>query len=298
MKLLLLGMSGQVGWELRRSLAPLGEVLALDISSNEHLCADFTRPDELAQTVRSVAPQVVVNAAAYTAVDRAESDQGLARAINADAPTVLARECARLGAWLVHYSTDYVYSGGGSTPWTEESPTEPLNVYGRTKLDGDLAIQSSGCLHLILRTSWVYSARGGNFVRSMLKLASERDRLSVVSDQIGAPTGAELLADVTAHALRRATVQPHLSGTYHVAADGETSWHGYASFVLEQARRAGKCLRVQAADIAPTSADRYPTAARRPLNSRLDTSKIRSQFELSLPNWQQGVQRVLDEILL
>ncbi len=225
MRLLLLGMTGQVGWELRRSLAPLGEVVALDLNSNRNLCCDFTRPEELAQTVQAVAPHVVVNAAAYTAVDRAESEPRLARSINTEAPAVLARECARLGAWLIHYSTDYVFSGSGSAPWAEESPAEPLNVYGQTKLDGDLAIQSSGCLHLILRTSWVYAARGGNFARSMLKLASERDKLTIVADQIGAPTGAELLADVTAHALRRVAALPHLGGTYHVTADGETSWH-------------------------------------------------------------------------
>ena len=245
MKLLLLGMTGQVGWELRRSLAPLGEVVALDLNSDELLCCDFARPDELARTVRSVAPDVIVNAAAYTAVDRAESEQGLARAINAEAPAALAREAAHLGAWLVHYSTDYVFSGTGIAPWAEDSPTGPLNVYGQSKLEGDLAIQSSGCLHLILRTSWVYSARGGNFARSMLQLASERDQLRIVSDQFGAPTGAELLADVTAHALRRAIAQPHLCGTYHVAASGETSWHGYASFVIEQASRAGRRLRAR-----------------------------------------------------
>jgi dTDP-4-dehydrorhamnose reductase len=297
MRLLLLGMTGQVGWELQRSLAPLGELVPLDLHSDERLCCDFTRPEELAQTVRWVAPDVIVNAAAYTAVDRAESEPGLAHAINAEAPAVLAREAARLGAWLVHYSTDYVFNGSGSTPWSEESPTGPLNVYGESKAQGDLAIRSSGCLHLILRTSWVYSARGGNFARSMLQLAGERDKLTIVSDQIGAPTGAELLADSTAHAVRRAATQPHVCGTYHVAAAGETSWHGYASFVIEQARRAGKRLRVQSRDIAPIASDSYPTPARRPLNSRLDTRKFRSQFDLTMPAWQVGVQRMLEEIL-
>jgi dTDP-4-dehydrorhamnose reductase len=297
MKLLLLGMTGQVGWELRRSLAPLGELVALDLNSDEVLCCDFARPDELARTVRTVAPDVIVNAAAYTAVDRAESEPGLARAINAEAPAALAREAARLDAWLIHYSTDYVFDGSGTTPWAEDSPTGPLNVYGRSKLEGDLAIRSCGCRHLILRTSWVYSARGGNFARSMLQLAGGREQLRVVSDQFGAPTGAELLADATAHALRQAVAQPELCGTYHVAADGETSWHGYARYVIERAIQAGKSLRVRPQDIVPVATSDYPTPARRPLNSRLDTRKFRSTFNLTMPAWQTGVQRMLDEIL-
>jgi dTDP-4-dehydrorhamnose reductase len=290
-------MTGQVVWELQRSLAPLGELVALDLNSDERLGCDFTRPEELAQTVRWVAPDVIVNAAGYTAVDRAESGPGLAHVINAEAPAVLAREAARLGAWLIHYSTDYVFNGSGSTPWSEESPTGPLNVYGQSKAQGDLAIRSSGCLHLILRTSWVHSARGGNFARSMLRLAGERDKLAIVADQIGAPTGAELLADATAQALQRAVAQPNVSGTYHVVSAGETSWHSYASFVIEQARRAGKQLRVQSRHIVPIATEDYPTAARRPLNSRLDTSKFRNQFDLTMPAWQVGVQRMLDEIL-
>jgi dTDP-4-dehydrorhamnose reductase len=297
MKLLLLGMTGQVGWELQRSLALFGELVALDLHSDDRFGCDYTRLDELAATVRAVAPDVIVNAAAYTAVDRAESEPGLARAINSEAPAALAREAVRLGAWLIHYSTDYVFDGSGTTPWAEDSPTGPLNVYGRSKLEGDLAIRSCGCRHLILRTSWVYSARGGNFARSMLQLAGERDQLRVISDQFGAPTGAELLADATAHALRQAVSQPELSGTYHVAANGETSWHGYARYVVERAIQAGKSLRVRPQDIVPVSTNDYPTPARRPLNSRLDTRRFSNTFNLTMPPWQAGVQRMLDEIL-
>lgn len=209
MKILLLGCNGQVGWELQRSLAPLGDVVALDFDSTEH-SADFTRPESLVGTVRVTEPDVIVNAAAYTAVDKAEGEPDLARTINAAAPGVLAREAAARGAWLVHYSTDYVFDGTGTQPRDEEAPTGPLNVYGRTKLEGEQLVRASGCRHLILRTSWVYSARGGNFARTMLKLAAERERLTVIDDQIGAPTGADLLADVTAHALRTAFARPEL----------------------------------------------------------------------------------------
>ncbi len=201
MKILLFGCNGQVGWELQRSLAVLGELVALDFDSTD-LHADFSRPDELAATVRAVRPDVIVNAAAHTAVDKAEAEPALARTINAEAPAVLAREAAAMNAWLVHYSTDYVFDGSGEQPWKEDDPTGPLSVYGRTKLQGEQAVRAAGCKHLILRTSWVYSARGGNFARTMLRLAAERDQLNVVADQIGAPTGADLLADVTAHALR------------------------------------------------------------------------------------------------
>ena len=204
MRILLFGGNGQVGWELRRSLAPLGEVVAVDSRSPGPLHGDFSQPGRLAATVREVAPDAIVNAAAHTAVDKAEAEAERAHAINAEAPGVLAREAAARGAWLVHYSTDYVFDGSGSVPWTEDSPTGPLSVYGRSKLEGERLIRASGCRHLILRTSWVYAARGGNFAKTMLKLAQERDRLSVIDDQIGAPTGAELLADVTAHALRAA----------------------------------------------------------------------------------------------
>lgn len=296
MKILLFGKNGQVGWELQRALAPLGEVVALGSSSSE-FAADFSDPESLAATVRAVAPQWIVNAAAYTAVDRAESEADLARAINANAPGVLAREAAAIGARLVHYSTDYVFDGSGSTPWVEDSPTGPLGVYGATKLEGEEAIRRSGCLHLILRTSWVYAARGGNFAKTMLKLAQERDALKVIDDQIGAPTGADLLADVTAHALRQATRQPEVCGTYHVAAAGHTSWHAYAVHVIEQARAQGRPIRVarEAIEAVPTSA--FPTPARRPGNSRLNTRKLQDTFDLRLPAWQSGVDRMLAEVL-
>lgn len=296
MKILLFGKNGQVGWELQRALAPLGEVVALGSSSSE-FAADFSDPESLAATVRAVAPQWIVNAAAHTAVDRAESEADLARAINANAPGVLAREAAAIGARLVHYSTDYVFDGSGSTPWVEDSPTGPLGVYGATKLEGEEAIRRSGCLHLILRTSWVYAARGGNFAKTMLKLAQERDALKVIDDQIGAPTGADLLADVTAHALRQATRQPEVCGTYHVAAAGHTSWHAYAVHVIEQARAQGRPIRVarEAIEAVPTSA--FPTPARRPGNSRLNTRKLQDTFDLRLPAWQSGVDRMLAEVL-
>ena len=295
MKILLFGKGGQLGWELQRSLAPLGPVVALDFDDRGSLCGDFTDLAGLAACVRAVAPEVIVNAAAHTAVDRAESEPGLARTVNALAPGILAREAARLGAWLVHYSTDYVFDGGGDTPWRENAPTAPLSVYGRSKLAGEEAIRAAGCRHLILRTSWVYAARGGNFARTMLRLAAERERLTVIADQHGAPTGAELIADVSAHALRAEHADRSLGGTYHLAAGGETSWHGYASFVIEQARKLGATLK--AGEIAPIGTRDYPTAAARPLNSRLDTSRLRERFGLALPDWRDGVARMLREIL-
>jgi dTDP-4-dehydrorhamnose reductase len=295
MKIVLFGKGGQVGWELQRSLAALGELTALDFDSTD-FHADFSRPAELAETVRSLRPDVIVNAAAHTAVDKAESEPELAACLNAEAPRVLAAEAAKLDAWLVHYSTDYVFDGSGDSARSETASTEPLSVYGRTKLDGENHIRASGCPHLILRTSWVYAARGGNFARTMLRLAAEREALAVIDDQIGAPTGAELLADISAHALRSALQQPQLGGTYHAVAAGETSWHGYASFVIEWARRHGLPVKVavDAIKAVPTSA--YPTPARRPLNSRLATDKLREAFGLSLPHWQVGVERLLMEI--
>ena len=296
MKILLFGKNGQIGWELQRALAPLGELVALHANSTEWH-ANFAAPEALAATVRAVAPTWIVNAAAHTAVDKAEGEPGLARAINATAPGVLAREAAALGATLLHYSTDYVFDGSGSTPWVEDAPTGPLSVYGATKLAGEEAIRRSGCTHLILRTSWVYAARGGNFAKTMLKLAAERDALKVISDQIGAPTGADLLADVSAHALRQLAHQPQLSGTYHAVAAGHTSWHGYAQHVIEHARAAGRPIRVApgAIEAVPTSA--FPTPAQRPRNSRLDTRKLQDGFGLRLPAWQTGVDRLLAEIL-
>jgi dTDP-4-dehydrorhamnose reductase len=295
-KVLLFGRNGQVGWELQRSLAPLGELVALG-SDDTELAGDFSQPDSLAATVRAVRPDVIVNAAAHTAVDKAESEPALARTLNAEAPAVLAREAAQLGCWLVHYSTDYVFDGSGSAPRAEEAATAPLSVYGRTKLEGEQAIRESGCRHLIFRTSWVYAARGGNFARTMLRLAAEREALRVIDDQHGAPTGAELLADVTAHALRIAEARPGVSGTYHAVAAGETSWHGYAQFVIEWARTHGQNLRTTADAIEPVPSSAFPTPARRPLNSRLDTRKLRETFDLALPDWQRGVERMLTEVL-
>lgn len=297
MKILLLGKNGQVGWELQRSLAPLGDVVALDFDSPAPLTADFSKPESLAATVRAVAPQIIVNAAAHTAVDKAESEPELARAINASAVGVIAREAASLGAWLVHYSTDYVFDGSGSTPWVEDSPTGPLSVYGRTKLEGEEAIRASGVKHLIFRTSWVYAARGGNFAKTMLKLAKERDKLTVINDQFGAPTGAELLADITAHALRTVQRQPALSGTYHAVASGETNWHDYARHVIEFARQAGQPIKAAPQAIEPVPTSAFPTPAKRPSNSRMKTSKLQQAFGLTLPSWQAGVERMLTEVL-
>jgi len=294
-KILLFGCNGQVGWELQRSLAVLGELVALDFDSKT-LSADFSRPDTLAATVRSVRPDVIVNAAAHTAVDKAEGEPALVHTINAEAPALLAHEAAKLNAWLVYYSTDYVFDGSGDQPRTEDDLTGPLNVYGRSKLEGEQEVRASGCRHLILRTSWVYSARGSNFARTMLQLAAEREQLRVVADQLGAPTGADLLADVTAHALPSAMAKPHLSGTYHAVAAGETSWHGYAHFVIEWARAQGLAVRVAADRITPVPSTAYPTAARRPLNSRLDAQRLQRTFGLTMPHWRPGVLRMLAEV--
>jgi dTDP-4-dehydrorhamnose reductase len=297
-KILLFGKGGQVGWELQRSLGTMGQVIALDFDSfqnPENQSGDFTDLEGLAKTIRHVQPNVIVNAAAHTAVDKAESEPGLAQIINADAPKVLATEANKLGAWLVHYSTDYVFDGSGSSPWTEHSNTAPLSVYGHTKLVGEQGAATCD-KHLIFRTSWVYASRGGNFAKTMLRLASERDTLSVINDQIGAPTSAELLADVTAHALRMSFDRPQLTGLYHCVAKGETSWHGYARFVLEQAETLGWQLKVKPDQVASTTTADYPTPARRPLNSRLDTSRIQAAFDISLPHWKHGVTRMLTEI--
>ena len=298
MKILLLGKNGQVGWELQRSLAPLGEVLALDRHSVAY-CGDLSKPEQLAQTVLAYKPNVIVNAAAHTAVDKAESEPELARCLNTDAPAALAKAAAQVGAWLVHYSTDYVFDGSGTHARQEGEGTGPLSVYGQTKLDGDLAIAASGCKYLIFRTSWVYAARGGNFAKTMLRLAQERDKLTVIDDQHGAPTGAELIADVTAHAIGhvQATQNIAFSGVYHLVASGETTWHGYASHMIEAAKRMCPELAWKATEIAPLPTSAFPTPATRPLNSRLSTAKLQQAFGLVLPPWQQGVDRMLTEIL-
>lgn len=300
MKLLLLGRNGQVGWELQRSLAPLGELIALDRQGDaggQGLCGDLSRLDELARTVRALRPDVIVNAAAHTAVDKAESEPDQARLLNALAPQVLAREAAQTGALLVHYSTDYVFDGSGSAARTETEATAPLSVYGSSKLEGEQLIQASGCRHLIFRTSWVYAARGGNFAKTMLRLAQEREALSVIDDQWGAPTGADLIADVTAHAIRHLQRQPGDQGLYHLVAGGETTWHAYASHVIARARELApdRPWKVQRIAAVPTSA--FPTPAQRPHNSRLNTDRLQQTFGLRLPHWQAGVDRMLQEII-
>jgi len=299
MKVLLLGKNGQVGWELQRSLAPLGELVALDRHSTvqDGGCGDLNDLDGLRDTVLKLRPDVIVNAAAHTAVDKAESEPELARALNALAPSVLAEAANTVGALLVHYSTDYVFDGSGTTPWSEDAATGPLSVYGQTKLEGERLIAAAGPRHLIFRTSWVYAARGANFAKTMLRLAQERERLTVIEDQSGAPTGAELIADVTAHAICQTLHDDACCGTYHLAAAGETTWNGYARFVLESARALKPELTLKAQEVAPVPTSAFPTPARRPLNSRLNTAHLRQTFGLSLPDWQHGVRRMLAEIL-
>lgn len=293
MKILLLGKNGQVGWELQRSLTPLGELVSLDRHSTDY-CGNLADRDGLRHTLQTLKPDVIVNAAAYTAVDKAETDCDTAMLINGLAPQVMAQEAQRSGALLVHYSTDYVFNGRGVEPWAESAVASPVNYYGQTKLAGEQAILASGCQHLILRTSWVYGARGSNFAKTMLRLAAERDTLNVIADQHGAPTSAELLADVTAHAITATLRQPALSGLYHLVPSGETSWHAYAQFVLDFARAQGKPLKTATVTPIPTSA--YPTPAARPLNSRLSNQKLQQAFGLHLPQWQGGVERMLAEL--
>ena len=295
MKILLTGRNGQVGFELQRALAPLGQVHAVD--SGDCNLADA---DALRALVRKLQPQVIVNPAAYTAVDRAESDVQQAMAVNAVAPGVLGEEAERLGASVIHYSTDYVFDGSKTTPYVESDATAPLGAYGRSKLDGERALARATARHLILRTSWVVGAHGSNFAKTMLRLAAERDELRVVSDQLGAPTSAALIADLTAHLVRQ--LQQPVSetfpyGLYHATASGETSWCEYARFVIGYALRTGHALRVTPNEVHPIGSDQYPTAARRPANSRLDTSLFRSTFGLELPHWQEGLGHVLQQIL-
>lgn len=312
MKILLLGKNGQLGWELQRSLAPLGEIVAprradtnavlADIPEGVPgmICGNLNQPAELAEAVRRTQPHVIVNAAAYTAVDRAEQEPTQAELVNVAAPQALAEAAAQVGALLVHYSTDYVFDGSGSRPWTEDDIPSPLSVYGRTKLEGERRIQASGCRHLILRTSWVYAARGGNFARTMLRLAAQREAMNVINDQWGAPTGADLLADLSAHAIRHLLAHPDDGGLYHCAAAGQTTWHEYACFVVNYAHnlRPDLQLLTDVDHIRPVPTSDWPTPARRPLNSRLDSSRFASTFNLRLPDWRQGVQRMLDEILV
>jgi dTDP-4-dehydrorhamnose reductase len=296
MNILLFGKGGQVGWELQRSLSVLGTVTALDFDSTDH-CGDFANPSGVADTVRALRPDVIVNAAAHTAVDKAESEPDLARTLNATTPGAIALEAAKLGAWMVHYSTDYVFDGSGSRPWVETDTPAPLSVYGRTKREGEQRIAESGAKHLILRTSWVYAARGGNFAKTMLRLAQERDRLTVIDDQWGAPTGADLLADVTAHALRQLQQRPQDAGLYHCVAAGETNWNEYAKYVIARAQLMQSAINIIAKEVAPVPTSAFPTPAVRPHNSRLNTGKLQATFGLKMPHWQAGVARMLAEIL-
>lgn len=293
MNILLFGKTGQVGWELQRSLAPLGNLIALDVRSTEY-CGDFSDPEGVAETVRRITPDVIVNAAAHTAVDKAESEAEFAQLLNATSVEAIAKEAAKIGAWVVHYSTDYVFPGNGEKPWRETDATAPLNVYGETKLAGEKALQENCARHLIFRTSWVYAGKGNNFAKTMLRFAKERTEMSVINDQFGAPTGAELLADCTAHAIRVAMKQPEVAGLYHLVAGGVTTWHDYAALVFDEAREAGIELAITKLNAVPTSA--YPTPARRPNNSRLNTEKFQQNFDLVLPAWETGVKRMLAEL--
>ena len=291
MKILLLGKNGQVGWELQRSLAPLGEVIALDRAGKDGLCGDLTDLKGLRSTISIVKPNIIVNAAANTAVDKAENDRVNANIVNAQAPRVLAEEALKVGAWLVHYSTDYVFDGSGNNAWQENDKPNPLSEYGRSKLAGEQAIEKSGCKYLIFRTSWVFSSRGKNFAKTMLQLASSHQTLSVINDQIGAPTSATLIANCTAHAVRQAFSNPNLSGIYHLVASGQTTWYEYTKFIINQAQALGKELVT--VKIKPITTAEYPTPAVRPHNSQLNTTKFCNSFDLVLPQWQQGVSRML-----
>jgi len=293
MNILLFGKTGLVGWELQRSLAPLGNLIAVDVRSSEY-CGDFSNPEGIAETVRRVKPDVIVNAAAHTAVDKAESEPEFAHLLNATSVEAIAKEAAKIGAWVVHYSTDYVFPGNGENPWRETDATAPLNVYGETKLSGEKALQENCARHLIFRTSWVYAGKGNNFAKTMLRFAKERAEMSVINDQFGAPTGAELLADCTAHAIRVALKQPDVAGLYHLVAGGVTTWHDYAALVFDEARKAGIELAITKLNAVPTSA--YPTPACRPNNSRLNTEKFQQNFDLVLPQWDIGVKRMLAEL--
>lgn len=293
MTILLLGANGQVGWELRRALAPLGPVRALERAE-----ADLADPDALSRAVRETAPSLIVNAAAYTAVDRAEKDEALARAINADAPGLLAEEAKRLGIALVHYSTDYVFDGAGDRPAREDDPTAPRNAYGRTKLAGEAAIRDSGCAHLILRTSWVYSMRGANFLLTVRRLAGELEKMRIVADQTGAPTWARGIAGATALTLARCGVPGDVGalaekgGLYHMTASGETSWHGFAEAIVDWMRATGQSVRCKQVHPIPTTD--YPTPAIRPANSLLDCTKLREAFGIAIPDWRDQLDLCVD----
>ena len=293
MKILLFGADGQLGWQLRRSLCVIGSVTAVTREDGAH-CGDLTDAAGIARTVRDLRPDAIVNAAAYTAVDRAESEPDAAFAVNHQGCETLAAEAARIGAWLVHYSTEYVFDGSGQAPWRETDATAPLNAYGRSKLAGEQAIARACPRHLILRTSWLFETWGDNFLKWLLGAAQQRTSLNIVADQWGAPTRAALVADVTAHLLRAS--RPELAGIYHVAASGEASRHGYAVFALECAAACGLPLQVSGDALGAVASSAFPTPAVRPANSRMDTTRLRSAFGLVLPPWQEGVRAVVGEL--
>lgn len=294
MKILLTGASGQVGFELRRSLAPIGDIFA---PSRHEL--DLSNEVSIRQVVRRTKPDLIINPAAYTAVDKAESHRDLAFAINADAPRILGEEALKLDAAVIHFSTDYVFDGRKKSAYSELDATNPRSVYGASKLAGEVGLQSATSKHLILRTSWVAGAHGNNFAKTMLRLAAERHSLSVVSDQVGSPTSAALLADLTAHLIRQQQEMPDAFpyGLYHLAASGRTNWHSYACYVIERARAAGYPIKVACDDVKAIRTEDYPTPAARPANSQLDTSTFQKTFGLRLPEWNYGVDYILDQIL-
>jgi len=297
MRILLLGARGQVGWQLRRSLSVVGQTTALDRSSRDH-CGDLLNHHGIAATIHQIQPHVIVNAAAWTAVDKAESEPDAAMAANAWACETIAKEAAALNAWVIHYSTDYVYPGTGNTPWVETDPTAPVNTYGRSKLAGEQLIQKFNARHIIFRTSWVFDTWGQNFLKTILRLAQTRDTLNVVGDQWGAPTRAALIADITAHVIRTLTHAnaDGLAGIYHLAAQGHTSWHAYAQELVSAALDCKLPIKARPELIHPVSTSAYPTPAARPANSRLDTHKLQNTFELSLPHWTHGVRTVVSEL--
>ena len=301
MKILLLGKNGQVGWELQRALQPLGQVIALDRNINEQGdCGDVSNFEQINQTIARIQPNIVINATAYTAVDKAESEQLQNDLINHLAVKNLAEQCQQIDALLVHYSTDYVFNGMGEKPWQEDDSTAPVNSYGQAKRDGEIALEKTGVKFLNFRTSWVYASRGKNFIKTMLGLAATKEHLTIINDQHGVPTSAELIADVTAQALRYyllkdESVKASLWGHYHLVPTGVTTWYEYAQFIFDLAKKQGETLMIK--EVLPTTTNNYPTPAKRPLNSRLNTQKIQTNFQLYLPKWQQGVEQVVIELL-
>ena len=301
MKILLLGKNGQVGWELQRALQPLGEMIALDRHTNDQGdCGDVSNFEQINQTIIRIQPNIVINAAAYTAVDKAESEQLQNDLINHLAVKNLAEQCKDINALLVHYSTDYVFDGTGDAPWQEDNSTAPVNSYGQAKRDGEIAIEKTGVKFLNFRTSWVYASRGKNFIKTMLMLAKSKEKLTIINDQVGTPTSASLIADVTAQALRYYLLandaeKIQLLGHYHLVPTGVTTWYEYAQFIFDLAKKQGETLMIK--EVLPTTTNNYPTPAKRPLNSRLNNQKIQTNFQLSLPKWQQGVEQAVIELL-